>query len=260
MVQLTPLEEKDFIHEEYRKNPFPFWKWLSAVIVVTMLLLGACSLYFSMLSDQYTHSPFLQVTNRQISIFLWQNPQYMRVHVKNKSGYLPAFNYAERIGLNPEYADDYVIAPPELLFLYHTWKRLIGDLVFPRIISKKEFSMFLVAVPEWDPRFWRDAPLKYQNLISSFSEISTFDMATLDVETLPKEVRQAFIGWKNYFFEGAQINAMQPTGDEIAEFIKKNPHFGRSYWCNIVGNSYLQNESGELSSFLRASIYNFLSR
>lgn len=252
MVLQAPLEEKDFIHEEYRKNPFHFWKWLGVVIVVTLLIVGAGNFYFSMLSDQYAHSPFLRVTNRQISLFLWQNPQYMRVHVQNKNGYLPAFNYAERIGLNPEYAEDYVIAPPELLFFYHTWKRLIGDLFFPRSIPKEEFRMFLVAVPEWDPRYWKNAPPNYRTLLDS-NEYPANDLSTLDKETVPFEVRQAFIGWKNYFFEGAQINAMQPTADELADFIEKYPQYGHSYWCNIVGNGYLK---GELSSFLRVGLFN----
>src|SRR6476620_911156 len=142
------LSEKDFIHEEYGRNPFPFWGWIGAVIGFSLIFSWGLSTYTNTLERQITDSPFLQVTNREMSLFLWQNPQHMRVHVKKKNGYLPAFEYAERIGLNPEYADDYVVAPPELLFLYHTWHRLLGDSYIPRYISGKEFSLFLTAVPE----------------------------------------------------------------------------------------------------------------
>jgi hypothetical protein len=272
-VQPPPLEEKDFIHEEYSKNPWPFWGWLAVVISISLLFSGASFLYFSVLSNQYEENPFLQVTNRQISLFLWQNPQHMRVHVKNKSSYLPAFQYAEKIGLDPAYADDFVIAPPELLFLYHTWQRLLGDTYFPRKIPENEFRTFLVAAPEWDPRFWKQAPKGYVKMINDITTDENPDLNLLNLSILPLEVRQAFVGWKNYYFEGDQINSLQPTYKQISEFLKANPHYGRNYWCNIVGHDYLKslgNEGSsedlkaseglvpisELSSFLRVAFFN----
>lgn len=260
-----PLEEKDFIHEEYGKNPFPFWGWLAVVVFVTLLFFGATRFYFSTLAELYSESPFLQVTNREMSLFLWQNPQHMRVHVKHKNGYLPAFDYAEKIGLNPQYADEYAIAPPELFFQYHTWKRLLGDAVLNRPIPADEFRTFLTAVPEWAPEYWKKAPASYITFVNALSEESKANLSTLSAEIMPLEVRQAFVGWRNYFFEGNQINALQPSVQLLEQLLSLSPHYARNYWCNIVGDSYLKSgdyskeglvKSSELSSFLRVALFN----
>lgn len=249
------LNEKDFIHEEYGKNPFLFWKWLLIILLLTCLFYAASLFYFSTLSKQYHESPFLQVTNREISLFLWQNPSYMRVHAKNKNGYLPAFQYAERIGLDPSYAEDYVIAPPELLFLYHTWKRLLGNILISRSIRAGEFQLFLIASPEWLPRYWPAAPSKYIKLIEGLSQFSKDHILNAD---LPLAVQQAFVGWKNYFFEGSQINSFAPSKEFIQDFLAQYPDYARPLWCNIVGNHYLLDfEQSSLSPFLRAALFNF---
>lgn len=262
-----PLEEKDFIHEEYGRNPFPFWAWLSVVVFVTLLFFGATRFYYSTLTEIYTKSPFLQVTNRELSLFLWQNPQHMRVHVKHKNGYLPAFEFAEKIALIPQYADDYAIAPPELFFLYHTWKRLLGDVVMPRGIPAEEFRTFLTAVPEWAPEYWKNAPAGYVAFANSLSTTSNENLSSLGMDILPLEVRQAFIGWRNYFFEGDQINSMQPTVQLLEQLLSDYPHYARNYWCNIVGDSYLKSvlyiepkkflKNTDLSPFLRVALFNF---
>jgi len=263
------LEEKDFIHEEYSKNPRSFWRWLAIVVTMSCLFLGASLLYFSMLSRLYKENPFLQVTNRQLSLFLWQHPQHMRVHVQHKANYLPAFHYAEKIGLEPTLADEFAIAPPELLFLYHTWKRLLGNIYFPRKIVKQEFQQFLSASPEWQPRYWKQAPDGYVRFIASFAQIDDTDLNQLNESILPLEIRQAFTGWKNYFFEGGEINALSPSYEEIEQFLELQPHYRSNYWCNIVGESYLKsfkeeiNKQGaipidELSSFLRVAFYNYV--
>lgn len=266
MQEHSPLEEKDFIHEEYRKNPWPFWGWLGVVITFTLLFYGSSLFYYSTLAEQYAHHPFLQVTNREMSLFLWQNPQHMRIHVKKKNGYLPAFQYAERIGLDPEYADDYVVAPPELLFLYHTWHRLLGKVYIPRSISAKEFSTFLSAAPEWLPRFWQKAPIRYIALLDQLQARENENLNLVSFEELPLDVRNAFVGWKNYYFEGDQINALNSTYQDVAHFLAEYPHYGRSYWCNIVGDSYLKTlqdkknsefmPADELSPLLRVALFN----
>ena len=253
------LHEKDFIHEEYRHNPSAFWKGLAMILVFSFLFLGAVLFYYSTLARQYNQNPFLQVTNREMSIFLWQNPQFMRGHVKNKNGYLPAFEYAERIGLKPEYAEDYVIAPPDLLFLYHTWNRLLGSVFIPRVISGKEFSVFLSAAPEWTARYWSEAPKEYLDLLDRMDHLSD---QNLELDHLPLAVRQAFVGWKNYFFEGDQINEKQFTYDDVSKLLSLYPQYGKAFWGNIVGDSYLKNyqhgmvSSEELSPFLRAALFN----
>ncbi len=259
------LEEKDFIHEEYCKNPLSFWKWLATVLIFTFVFSGATVFYYSVLARQYSENPFLQVTNREMSVFLWQNPQYMRVHAKSKNGYLPAFEYAERIGLNPEYADDFVIAPPDLLFLYHNWNRLIGDAYIPRAISGKEFSTFLSAVPEWTPRYWQKAPENYLELVELLPNHLSDDLNLQDFDALPLKVRQAFVGWKNYFFEGYQINKSRYAYNDAAKLLSFFPNYGRAFWRNILGSSYLSSFhdgiSGvippeELSPLLRAALFN----
>lgn len=264
----VPLEEKDFIHEEYHRNPFLLWKWLVAIITCTLLFYCTTHFYYSVFAAKYTENPFLQVTNREMSVFLWQNPQYMRVHVKQKSSYLPAFEYAERIGLKPEYAEDYVIAPPELLHLYHTWHRLLGNSCIPREILGNEFATFLTAVPEWTSRFWPQAPEGYLQLIERLSEGPNEKLSLLSLEKLPFEVRLAFLGWKNYFFEGDQINQFRPTYEEIVKLLSIYPQYGRNYWCNIVGDSYLKSHhqdsagaipANELSGLLRAALFNYTS-
>lgn len=260
------LEEKDFIHEEYGRNPFPFWGWLGVILLTALLFFGATRFYYSTLAEIYIENPFLQVTNRELSLFLWQNPQHMRVHVKQKNGYLPAFEYAEKIALIPQYADDYAIAPPELFFLYHTWKRLIGESVISRAIPADEFRKFLTAVPEWAPEYWKKAPAGYVAFAIGLSTESKENLSNLSRDVLPLEVRQAFIGWKNYFFEGNQINALQPTVQLLKQFLLAYPHYARNYWCNSVGDDYLKSVDGEsasvvnsteLAPFLRAALFNF---
>lgn len=191
----------------------------------------------------------------------------MRVHVKSKNGYLPAFEYAERIGLNPEYADDYVIAPPELLFLYHTWQRLLSAIVIPRKIPAGEFRTFLTAVPEWSPRFWKEAPSDYLTLVDALPEYGDANLNALNEKTLPIMVRQAFMGWKNYFFEGEQINRFAPTSAMLMPFLKVYPNYGRNYWRNIMGDTYLKSyhpssegtlPAEEFSALLRVALYNYL--
>lgn len=260
------LEEKDFIHEEYGKNPIPLWSWLAIVIFLSLTLYGASLLYYTTLAKQYDSSPFLQVTNREISLFLWQNPQYMRQHVKNKNGYLPAFEYAEKIGLNPEFAEDYVIAPPELLFLFHTWKRLLGDYEYSREIPANEFSEFLTIVPEWTPRFWKNAPNSYISVVNKLSSMGSTNLAKEGNDSLPLVVRQAFIGWKNYYYEGHEINDLAIKQQSLREFLKIYPHFNRNFWCNIWGETYLESfnrplqgdvPTSELSGVIRAAFFNF---
>lgn len=268
---MTELSEEQFINEGYAKNPWPFWGWFLAVLATSLLLWVGFSAYVDTLQEQYAHSPFLQVKNRQMSLFLWQNPSYMRVFAKDKNGYLPGFEYLKKVGLNPEYAEDYVVAPPELFFLYHSWQRQISRETPMRAIPADELYTFLYEVEEWQPRNWKEAPIEYKALVTELPTLGHEDLNLLNDRALPYVVRQAFIGWKNYFLEGEKIAAFRPTQAQVVQFLEKYPHYARNFWCNIVGTQYLQslnltlNEpeallpDKELAPFLRAALYNAYS-
>jgi hypothetical protein len=260
------LSEKNFIHEEYPKHPWRIWGWLAIVIVCSLLFAWPLLQYSSFIEKQYAHSPFLQVTNRQISVFLWQNSEHMRVHAKNKSNYLPAFDYLDRVGLNPEYAEDYVVAPPELLFLFHNWNHFLRTDLISRSIPTDEFKNFLIDVMEWQPKYWPAAPPAYISLISELEKGIKTDLMHESFDTLPIEVRQAFTGWKNYFFEGDAINTFLPSYGLLKEFLKDFPHYTRPYWRNIYGLHYLKELEDNpdsiiskeyLSVPLRVALYNY---
>ena len=264
----SPLSEKDFIHEEYPKNPYPFWFWLVITALFAAFIWGGSYWYLGSLSKEYQNNSFLQVTNRQMSLFLWQFPEHMRVNVKNKSTYLPGFQYSNGLTLNLSTSEEYAIAPPEVLFLYHTWKRLL-DINQPiRPVSPKELSEFLQVVEEWKPQNWPEAPKSYIELVKTLSSSSSKDIQ----KDLPKDVYTAFIGWKNFFKEGDEINKIHPTFGEMDKFLKAYPHYARPYWRNIVGTHYLQSYSSEpskkeqtipadeLAPFLKVGLYNFLAK
>lgn len=202
---------------------------------------------------------FTRVTNREISIFLWHNPEFMRAHVGQKNGYLPAFQYISKVSVEPLLADDWVAAPPRILFLYHTWKRQIGELWIPRPILPAEFREFLYYAEEWQPEFWKAAPVSYVKFVENLDSFSG-DIAN----KLPIEVKLAFQGWNNYMKEGKFIRALTVLGGELNRFLERYPHFRRSYWKNIVGDDYLRHTWGkeevvpemEMAGFLKSSLYN----
>lgn len=247
------LSEKDFIQEGYQKDPFPFWLWFG-VIVTLMAFVGLGGSWFNQsIGTLLSDNRFMQVTNREFSLFLWENPQHMRVNAKLKTGYLTGFEYKERVGLSGEAADDFVVAPPETIFLYHVWNRLIGDQLFSRPIMKEEFVEFLASAEEWRPRYWKQAPEKYVSLVERLPKMEDKDLQSL----LPREVQKAFIGWKNYFKEGTQIAALRPTREDITLFVAEHPHYARHYWRNIR-LSYLQDPltAEQLAPFLQVAMFN----
>lgn len=258
------LSEKDFFNESYRKDPFPFWFWLIVTSVFVAILWGAYAWYGKLLKTEYKENPFLQVTNREMSVFLWQEPSLMRVNAPAKSAYMPGFQYIEKFSVDVPYADDYVIAPPEVIFRYHAWHRLVSNEFAQRPISVPEFKEFLNYAEEWLPRNWPSAPKGYADIIASLDGQS--DLAA----NLPLTVRQAFQGWKNFFKEGDAINALRPRAAEVQAFLLKYPHYARNYWRNIAGTRYLQSLLGggispdasvpidELPGFLLLALYNDL--
>lgn len=240
------------------------WIYLALIIALAALMLGSASFIFSRQQRMQKENPFLQVTNRQFSLFLWQFPEFMRVNVSQKAGYLPGFQYIDKIAIESGQADDYVSAPPDLIFFYHRWKELVADEFSPRAISAKEFLQFLDYLPEWLPENWKDRPEGYQETVRAIRAGGV-------VLDLPKEVQQAFIGWKNFFMEGDLINQVRPTFRQMGEFIKQAPHYARNYWRNLLirgkpdylkslvlnANSDAVIPEDEMAAFLRVAFFNY---
>jgi len=228
----APLSEKDFIRNGWSFFSFPFWLWLFLVCAVALVLLGTNNWYSNFLQDYKKQDPFLEVTNRSFSVFLWQFPSFMRVNSKQKTGYLTGF-LPDNVNFEQAQAEEFIVAPPDLIFLYHTWHRLLSQDTFPRPISPNEFEDFLAQISEWKPENWPQAPQLYADLVKTKKYLTVQNLQMLPETVLPMIVRQSFIGWKNYFIEGAKINEVQPTFAQITAFLEKYPHYARNYWRNI---------------------------
>jgi hypothetical protein len=275
MTETSPpeLQEKDFIQDDVNKPSWPFWLWGILFTLFVCLAWGIGSWYNGFINQQVEMSPFLQVTNRDFSVFLWQFPEHMRVNVtKGRAGYLPAFKYTDKLSLEPEMAEEYVVAPPELLFLYHTWKRLISNEFIQNPISLSEFKEFLLYAEEWQPANWPDAPKDYIKFANALLEQKAIDPSGLPEINPPKEVVQSFQGWKNFFVEGDAINKIRPTYAEMASFLNRSPHYARNYWKNILQAqfpNYLKTiysgkytpsvvvPDNEMAPFLKVAFYNY---
>lgn len=266
-------KDKDLPEYNLIKNPFPFWLWLAVLAVAISLILGIRSWYTEQEQVIIAASPALQVTNREFSLFLWQNPEYLRPQNRDELGYLQAFNYDQVLRLDPEVADQYVVAPDEVLFLYHVWHSLLGKDYISTAIPALAFRQFLEKVTEWQPKYWSLAPKEYVEMVSGLSNKSAEeDLSRLSEKELPLAVRQAFQGWKNYFIENGKINQLQPTFLEMQNFLKEHPHYARNYWRNILSDTtpkYLLTlfkgefvkdhaiPQDELTLSLKSAFYNF---
>lgn len=230
--QSEPLLEKDFIHEGNLWGPFPVWIWIFLLSILIITVYGTYEWYQGYIQDEKAQEPFLEVTNRQFSVFLWQYPSYLRMNSPIKTGYLPGFE-SKGEGILLSELEKYVSVPPDLVFLYHTWHRLLSTDFIPRPISPKSFDEFLNQTQEWLPQYWKQAPQEYVKLISSQSYKEMPNLQTLSDKELPMVVRQSYQGWKNYFEEGPDINAMAPTYGQVKEFLNKHPNYARNFWRNI---------------------------
>lgn len=278
-IQKTPFSEKEFTSPPnlavQKPSMLPWWLWIFLATIVIALLWGSGGFYKGLMQEERSVDPFLKVTNREFSLFLWQFPSYMRVNASKKSGYLTGFLTTSE-NFSPADAEEYVVAPPDLIFLYHTWSRLLSQDDLPRPIAPEEFKRFLSQLPEWEPQNWKEAPEEYVQLVSSGDYMKSKNMQTLSSQALPKSVRIAFFGWKNYFLEGSEINNLKMTYEALLSFLEKHPTYNRSYWRNIAevygqkvgGLSYLSSlltnaytkdaevPRDQLSSFLRVACYN----
>jgi len=257
------LKDDQLINESYSKRPDIFWKWAG---LFALFIFGIWFIQWSVQSavqEKIRDNPFNNVTNREFSVFLWENPQYFRAHSDFKTGYLPAFQYLDKqVTVEPELAEQIVIVNPEILFLYHTWNRLLGEYWIPTKIDPQEFKKFLEYDEQWRPFYWSDAPESYVALVESLDRESG-NIA----DKLPLPVRKSFQGWKNYIQNGDAINELQPSYKMVYAFVQKYPHYGRSYWVNIFSEGYLVNleknrfsdqkiSRQELSAMLRVALYN----
>ncbi|MCB1118831.1 MAG: hypothetical protein KDK65_02605 [Chlamydiia bacterium] len=258
---LTYIDEEEFINEGHQKNPLPFLLLLCIFGMVIALFWGGREWY--MAQESATKSPFRQVTNRDFSLFLWQYPHLMRIHAPSKRDYLKSFQYQDKVNIFPGEADQFVDASPELLFHYHTWDRLLKPDEMVRRIPVDEFRFFLNYAEEWKPTNWPEAPAKYASLVVNLPQNTSGDL----FPALPLDVRRAFIGWKNYLYEGDQIAESTFTAKEVKDFLKAHPTYQRPLWYNLVKDpSYLkgintlpdeaQIPPETLLAFLRVALYN----
>jgi|GEM_PF-899338 len=231
-VTPPPLSEGNFIQNGWTFTSLPFWVWLFLIAVIAALILGSEALYEEFLQKEKREAPFFEVTNREFSVFLWQFPSFMRMNVSRKVGYLPGF-FLRTPNIDPATSEEFIVAPPEVLFLYHTWLRLLYPEFVVRPIPPKEFEAFLEQMPEWKPLHWPKAPAGYVEMVNSRSYMTIGDLQRLEEAVLPLVVRQVFQGWKNYFIEGAQIDSFQATFATVKRFVQRNPHYARNYWRNI---------------------------
>ncbi|MDR3625124.1 MAG: hypothetical protein P4L16_08330 [Chlamydiales bacterium] len=231
---MTKLSEKEFISGKlYHKETFSLWFCLVFLIVLIGILYSVFYTRDSWIEKKIDDNPFLQVTYREFSLFLWQNPEFMKINFKGPSEYLKNVK-EDKIGILPDFAESYVMAPPEVLFRFHLWKELLGKKLLSRPIFFQEFQEFLQYSQEWTVLYWQTAPQSYLTLINliSFDPLlyHSFDLR----ELLPFEVSLAFQGWKNYFKEGGEINEIEFTYGEILKFLSRYPELSRSYWRNVL--------------------------
>lgn len=265
------LPEDKFINESYSKNPRPFWTWMAIIAAGVTFIWGSMNWLGMKMNEEISSKPFLQVTNRQFSLFLWQFSQFMRGNMPAKLDYLPGFNTGSKLGVKAEDAENTVRTPPEILFYYHTWDRLLKSEFIPRPIPLSEFLEFLDAQAAWKPENWPNAPSEYVSFVEKLSTSKQKDLAEVGLTDLPLDVRMAFQGWKNFYKEGDQINAIDPTGTEMETFLATNPHYARNYWRNIlmdtqpkylisVANGDASDDSlpaNQLSGFLKIAFFNY---
>lgn len=214
------MKEADLPEDKMIKEPkssTPAWIYLAVITVFAALVWGGASWFWEKREQMQESNSFVQVTNRDFSLFLWQFPEYMRANVSMKVGYLDGFQYGDKIAIEPGMAEKYVSAPPNVLFLYHAWNRLLGSYGSDKPIDRAEFLEFLDYSPEWKAENWAEAPNGYP-----------------DLKNLPLKVRQAFVGWRNFFFDKDKINEVKPTYEQMEKFIKEYPHYARNDWRNIL--------------------------
>ncbi len=256
MGKSNELLEENFISETKSVGGWRIWLGLLAVAIGFGALVFSAKWIAKLTINEIESQPFLQITNREFSLFLWQHPEFMRSNQKKMSGYLSGFHPFPKVTPKPELADHFVQAPPDILFLYHAWDRLLSSEEWNRKIMSSELLDFLDYDREWLPEYWLEAPEGYRELVFKLPALEKVDVAN----KLPREVKRAFIGWKNYFYEGSRINAVVYRSEDIQNFIRSHHNYSPNYWKGIYPN-YLKSlsessnreiPSNEIPSFFKS--------
>jgi hypothetical protein len=249
MINNKPeLMEKDFISEKgLKKSSKPTFQYLLLVIAVIALTWWWVSFKQNWIASN--NQEFGKVTNREFSLFLWQNPEYTRRLAYEKDHHLTQFSKDGGVHIVKNHAEDIVEAPPSLVYNYYYWKKFAGDIDFSREIERDFFYSFLESCPEWLPENWNNAPKSYSKISESLLQLSSKEFKELQ-QTLPDNLRQAFFGWLNYYHEGNLINAVAPSYEEVQSFLKEHPNLKRNIWKNLL----LEQAPNYLQSALDSSI------
>ncbi len=231
-----PLEEKDFIRESPPPKPsIPIWIWLAVGAAVVAVILGTGSWLKQGVSEGLKTSPFANVTNRQLSLFLWQFPEYMRANLPAKEYYLSGFNYSNgKVSMVTSQADKITSAPDDILYLYHTWSRLLKPGAVLRRVPLDTFKEFLKEFPEWMPDNWPEASQSYKDLVAKLDVANPDDFLKQSRTNLPNDVLIAVTGYRNYYKEGADIDKFSPFYEELDHFVNTHPNYARNFWRNIL--------------------------
>lgn len=267
------LKEEDFIQDEFKQSPNPYLLAIFFLAIITILITAIHTWYAEHQSAYRKTSPFYQVTNRDFSLFLLQNPRFLNQNVSNKEAYLPGLQYLKKLQSNLKDADNLVDAPDQMIFYYQTWNRLIDYPPPPRTIPVGEYKDFLSQYEEWTPVYWRNATRDYEELYRQIQNgTAPQNLATVSKLALPDDAREAFIGWKNAIMEKEELEKFRPTFALLKEFLDKYPNFQRNYWFNILKASdwsYLETISfdkydptgnvpeDQIAPFLQIALFNY---
>lgn len=241
--------------------------FLCVLLVIWALDKWEDEIHYNKVQDDH----FFQVTNRDLSIFFFQNPGILEY-----TGKVPYFNSAEvPIILAPHFADVDADAPVSLLYRYQVWKRLLYGKLAKEPIYVFRFVEFLNENCMWLPSNWAAAPHEYVTLISSMEQNSETDLSKLSYKELPYEVRVAFQGWRSYTLDWDDIRSIDPTGIELEKFLVEHKEYLRPLWINFEREStphYLKSFSpagkfigkdphqkiseDELTAFLKMGLFN----
>ncbi|MCH9626285.1 MAG: hypothetical protein S4CHLAM123_14810 [Chlamydiales bacterium] len=246
------LDEKDFVQE---RGPRFVWIFLFLFLATVALIWGVGVWQKNIEKERLKKEPFYQVTNRDFSLFLWDFPEYMRSNHDLSEAYLPHFHTRDQIHVIPELADEYVSAPPSILYLYQTWNRLLGERISSQPISERGYALFLQENPEWLPEYWKMAPEGYKKLVSRLNKLGNQDLQSLSDEVLPLKARRAYQGWLNFARDWEKIHLFMPKKEEVEAFIESNPHYARNYWCNLLPHYLEPFNSAEIPYFLKRALY-----
>ena len=234
---MKELQEKDFIQEPTKGGQGPLIFFLFILFIVAIGW-GIGSWRKKTIGQKKRENILLQVSNRDFSIFLWENPQFMRPNKRLGSYYLEDFDGKDKIHLNFLKADKWVQVSHEVLFIYHTWKRLVGQYNYRAPISPFEFKNFVNDCPEWRSINWPNAPKEYKKILMDEKFLYINNLQELSYLELPLKVRKAFLGLKAFYKEGEAINTQEITYGSLRGFLRVYPNFSRNLWLGIYEQDY----------------------